>query len=157
MSTGFRLGVVLRLRELAEDAAQADLARALLVHRSALDALRRSHGAALVERERATALQRASGHGGATPAGELADAIASVEMAEEAIVTGDARVVVAAGGLLESRGRLAEASRRREVVERLRDRTAAAERLRLQRREDATLNEIASTRHAWAMLEEGAR
>jgi flagellar export protein FliJ len=157
MSTGFRLGVVLRLRELAEDAAQAALARALQVHRSALDALRRSHGAAFVEHERATALQRASGHGGATVAGDLADAVASVELAEEAIVASEARVVAASNELLESRSRLAEASRRRQVVERLRDRTAAAERLRLQRREDATLNEVATTRHAWAALEEGGR
>ena len=157
MSTGFRLGVVLRLRELAEDTAQAALAGALQVHRSALDALRGSHGAALVENERASALQRASGHGGATPAGDLADAVAAVELAEEAIVASEARVAVAAGEVLESRSRLAEASRRRQVVERLRDRMAAAERLRLQRREDATLNEVATTRHAWAAIEEGGR
>ena len=157
MSTGFRLGVVLRLRELAEDTAQAALAGALQVHRSALDALRGSRGAALVENERTSALQRASGHGGATPAGDLADAVAAVELAEEAIVASEARVAVAAGEVLESRSRLAEASRRRQVVERLRDRMAAAERLRLQRREDATLNEVATTRHAWAAIEEGGR
>jgi flagellar export protein FliJ len=157
MSTGFRLGVVLRLRELAEDAARAELARALQVHRAALDALRRSHRAAVVERERAAALQRASAHGGVTPAGELAEAVASVELAEEAIVAGETRVVAAADDLLGARFRLAEASRRRQVVERLRERTAAAERLRLQRREDATLNELASTRHAWTALEERGR
>ena len=85
MSAGFRLSVVLRLRELAEDAAKVELAGALGIHRSALNALERAREAALVERERAAALQCASGQGGATPAGELADATASIEMAEQAI------------------------------------------------------------------------
>ena len=157
MSGGFRLGVVLRLRELAEDAAQVELAGVLKVHRSALDALQGFLGAALVERELAAGLQRAARHGNATPAGDLADAVACIEVAEQAIVAGQATLATAADSLLASRGRLAEASRRRQVVERLRDRTAAAERLRLQRREDAVLNEVASTRHAWAAIEDGGR
>lgn len=157
MSAGFRLSVVLRLRELAEDAAQADLARALGVHRSALEVLRARVGAALVERERAAALQHVAASAGATQAGELADATASLELAEAAIAASQAEVAAAADALLASRVRLSEATSRRQVVERLRDRAAAAERVELQRREDAVLNEVASTRHAWAAIEDGGR
>lgn len=157
MSAGFRLGVVLRLRELAEDAAQAELAGALKVHRSALDALLESVGAGDVERERAHALQHGATNAGATLAGELADAISSLELAEDAVAARNAEVIAAANGLLACRLRLAEATSRRQVVERLRDRAATAERIGLQRREDAVLNEVASTRHAWAAIEGGGR
>jgi flagellar export protein FliJ len=156
MSRGFRLGVVLRLRELAEDAAQAELALALRHHRSALDEHREAIRTAAVESERAGSILQASGSAPSIPAGDLADAIASIELAQDAIVASQARVVTAAASLLESRGRLAEATSRRKVVERLRDRAAATEQLRLQRLEDALLNEVASTRHAWAALDEAA-
>jgi flagellar export protein FliJ len=154
MTPGFRLGVVLRLRELAEDAAQNELAVALRAHLSALDEHRESIRAATVESERACAMQRASREGASVPAGELAEAIASVERAEEAFLASQAKAVAAADVLLESRSRLAEATSRRKVVERLRDRAAATERTRLQHVEDAVLNEVASTRHAWAALEQ---
>jgi flagellar export protein FliJ len=157
MSSLFRLGIVLRLRELAEDAARADLATALQGHRAALEALRRSEQAATVERDRASALQGGAGHEGAPSAGELAEAAMSVELAEKAITASEVRVGVASGELLQSRRRYAEATRRRQVVTRLRDRREAAERLRLTRLEDATLNEVASTRHAWVALEEAGR
>lgn len=157
MTRDFRLGVVLRLRELAEDAAQAELATALRVHRSALDAHSGTIRAAAAECDRASAIQRACGPGGARPAAELADAIASIKVAQQAIVASQADVVLAAGRLLESRSRLADATGRRKVVERLRDRAAAGERLRLQRAEDAVLSEVASTRHAWAALDETRR
>jgi plasmid maintenance system antidote protein VapI len=90
VSARFRLGVVLRLRELAEDAAQAELAGALKVHRSALNALLESVGARDVERERAHALQHAATNAGATLAGELADAITSLELAEDVIAARNA-------------------------------------------------------------------
>jgi flagellar export protein FliJ len=156
VSAGFRLGVVLRLRELAEDAAQAELAGALKVHRTALDALLESVGAGDVERQRAHALQHAATNA-ATLAGELADAITSLELAEDAIAARNAEVVAAANGLLAGRLRLAEATKRRQVVERLRDRAVTAARIGLQRREDAVLNEVASTRHAWAAIEGGGQ
>jgi flagellar export protein FliJ len=154
MSRGFRLGVVLRLRELAEDAAQSELAVALRAHRSALDEHRELIRAATAESERACAIQRACHAAGTVPAGELAEAIASIELAEEALAASQARVVSAAGSLLESRARLADATSQRKVVERLRDRATATERERAQRAEDALLNEVASTRHAWAALED---
>jgi flagellar export protein FliJ len=156
MSRGFRLAVVLRLRELAEDAAQAELALALRRHRSALDEHRESIRAAALESERAGTILGASGAGVVVPAGELAEATASIELAQAAIVASQAAVISAADALLGSRTRLAEATSRRKVVERLRDRMAAAERLSQQRREDALLNEVASTRHAWAALEDVA-
>lgn len=157
MSAGFRLGIVLRLRELAEDVARADLARAIQVHRAALEALRGSQATASAERDRAAGLQRSAGRRGGSPIGELAEAIASAEWADRERVLAEGRVLAAARALLESRARLAEASRRRQVVERLRDRLAADERVRQRRRDDAVLNEIASDRHAWGALEESRR
>lgn len=157
MSAGFRLGIVLRLRELAEDVARADLARAIQGHRLALEALRRSQAAASAERDRAAELQRSAGRPGGSPIGELGEAIASVEWAERQRIAAEEQVMTAAGALLESRGRLAEASRRRQVVERLRDRLVADERLRRRRHEDAVLNGIASDRHAWSALEESRK
>lgn len=157
MSRRFRLGVVLRLRELAEDAAQTELAASLRIHRSAVDAHRHRVLEAAVEQDRAADIQRASGSRGRPVAGDLADAINSVELADQAVTVSQERVAAAADRLLEARGRLAEATSRRKVVERLRDRTVAAERLRQQRAEDVVLNEVASTRHAWASLEETAR
>lgn len=157
MKAGFRLGVVLRLRELTEDAARIELAAALQAHREAVDALRRLRAAAAVERDRMAELQRVSRRRGGTAAGDLVDATLSADWAERAVGVGEERVAAAAGTLLESRGTLAEATRRRQVVERLRDRLLIAERLRLERMDEAALAEIASVRHAWTAFEEAPR
>lgn len=157
MSGDFRLGVVLRLRELAEEAARGDLSRTLRAHRESVADLDRALDAVRTERERAESVQAASRLGPGTPAGDLAEALASVEGAEAAVAAREAVVAAAADALLEARGRLAAARQRREVVERLRDRLAAARRSRVLRREDAALNEIASARHARAVLEEAGR
>lgn len=157
MKASFRLGVVLRLRELSEDAVRIELVASLRAHGEAVDALRRLRAAAAAERDRMGELQRASREGSGTAAGDLVDATLSADWAERAVVVGEERVAAMAGTLLEARGKLAEAKRRRQVVERLRDRFVLTERLRLERRDEAALNEIASVRRAWASIEEALR
>jgi flagellar export protein FliJ len=146
---GFRLGVVLRLREMAEDAARARLASAIEAHRVATEAL-----IALTTAEHeAEARQVTTGEEGAQ-AGELRAVRAGVEAAERATAAGRATLTTASEALMLARGALVEASRRREVVERLRDRIRSAEVLEAQHREDNLLSEIAGVRHARAI---GAR
>lgn len=156
MSSHFRLGVVLRLREMAEDAARARLGAALRDHRAAADDLVRLRSEAASEAARASDIQRESVRSGGSAAGDLIDAIEAVEQAERSVSSAQLRLATAAETLMASRRELAEAAKRREVVERLRDRFLARERLGRERLEEATLNEIASTRHAWALIEEQA-
>ncbi len=145
MSGTFRLGVVLRLREMAEESARVQLGHALRAYHDAVAAVRRLTEQLEHERDRFGRLQRRS-H---TDAGDLADAAEAVALAERSVAAGEAQLETAARFLLEARQQLAEASRRREVVERLRDRTLAAESLKTRRREEAELADIATTRHAW--------
>ena len=115
MSGTFRLGVVLRLREMAEDAARARLATAVGGHREATERL------------------------------------IELTVAEEATAAGRRKLETASEVLMQARSSLAEASKRREVVERLRDRMHAAEAQEAQHREDNLLSEIAGVRHARAL------
>ena len=144
--TAFRLGVVLRLREMAEDAARGKLAVALDVHRAAAEAL-----VVLIARERAAhgRFIGLAAEGG--PAGDLVAVQHGIEGAEVATAAGRATLDAAGRALMDARAVLADASRRREVVERLRDRMRTAEVVAAQRREDAVLSEIAGVRHARTM------
>lgn len=145
MSGGFRLGVVLRLREMAEDAARAKLATAVIAHRDATEAL-----IALTDLERAAEQRLVEMAETGAQAGELRAARAGVENAEQATDAGRARLEAASEGLMIARGALAEATKRREVVERLRDRIRLVEAQDAQHREDSLLSEIAGVRHARA-------
>ena len=151
MKGGFRLGVVLRLREMAEDAARARLGSAVDAHRRATDTL-----IELVDRELGAQRRLEAAQAGAT-AGELMGAQVCLEHAERATAAGRDALEGASEALLEARSALAEASRRREVVERLRDRIALGEALEAQRREDALLSEVAGVRHARLAGSEGDR
>ena len=84
-------------------------------------------------------------------AGELRAARAGVEAAEDATAAGRRKLETASEVLMQARSSLAEASKRREVVERLRDRMHAAEAQEAQHREDNLLSEIAGVRHARAL------
>ena len=150
MSAGFRLGVVLRLRELAEDAARAKLAVAVVKHREATDAL-----VMLVARGHDVELRLVALGTEGAQAGDLRAARAGVERAEEACDAGRATLQAVSEALMQARTVLADATRRREVVERLRDRMRAAEAREAQHREDNVLSEIAGVRHARTMTSEG--
>lgn len=145
MSGGFRLGVVLRLREMAEDAARAKLATAVVAHRDATEAL-----IALTDQEHDAGRRLVEMGETGAQAGELRAARAGVENAELATDAGRARLESASEGLLLARSVLAEATKRREVVERLRDRIRLVEAQDAQHHEDGLLSEIAGVRHARA-------
>jgi flagellar protein FliJ len=143
---GFRLGVVLRLREMAEDAARARLATAVDAHRLATEELIDRTAA---EHE-AQAREMTLAEGGST-AGDLRAARAGIENAEAATNVARGKLEKASEGLMLARSALAEASKRREVVERLRDRMRQMEAREAQHREDNQLSEIAGVRHARAL------
>lgn len=145
-SGGFRLGVVLRLREMAEDAARARLANAVDAHRVATDELIARTAAEHEAQARVMEIAEAGAQ-----AGEIRAARAGIETAEANTKIAHAKLEQAAEGLMLARSALAEASKRREVVERLRDRIRQAEALDAQHREDNQLSEIAGVRHARAI------
>ena len=153
MKSRFRLGVVLRLREMAEEKARLHLGEALGVHRAAVLELERLSVAVDAERTRLATLQRSSG----VTAGDYVAADEAIHHAERDQARGRVAVDAATEALLEARLALGEARQRLEVVERLRDRIAAAERLEAERKEIAILGDLATTRHAWRSMEESAR
>jgi flagellar export protein FliJ len=151
--SGFRLDVVLRLRHIAEDNARALLGQALSRH---LDAVARVEELGLdvaSERAQLEALQRAA----SSPAGELREAHDGVEFAERAYLDAIARVEDAARALFEARGALASATRRREVVERLRDRARESARRAADHKTEVEMAEFATIRHVWAEIEDSLR
>lgn len=151
MSDTFRLAVVLRLRELAEDAARAKLGAALARHRRSMEILDERRGLAASARAGAAALTLEPEP---PAAAAFVAAQVTIDRADASVAAGTADAERAAQALLEARTALADASRRREVVERLRDRLRAAQAAASMRRLDAELNEIASVRHARTVIEQ---
>jgi flagellar export protein FliJ len=147
MSRRFRLGVVLRLREMAEESARIDLGHALDGHRRAVLLVEAAQGQAGAEMRWLGDLQRSGAE-----AGQLQSAVAAVATAQRGIAGAQDRLAGATRVLFEARKTLAEASRQREVVERLRDRYAADERLAAERLDILSMAEIASTQHAMRAL-----
>jgi len=146
MKGTFRLGVVLRLREMAEDSARARLGQAVDAHRRATDVL-----IELVERELAAQRRVEAYCTDGAQAGEIVAAQHGVEQAEQHTAAGRQALEAATAILGEARTALAEATKRREVVERLKERLAHAQALEAQRHEDMVLSEIAGVRHARSM------
>jgi flagellar export protein FliJ len=148
--SGFRLDVVLRLRRIAEETARGRLAEALSMHLAAAAELNKVGRDLAGERGKLERLQRAA----SSPAGDLRDAHDGVEFAEHARIAAGIKVEDAARALFESRAALATATRRREVVERLRDRARDSERRAADHRTEVEMAEFATVRHAWADVEE---
>jgi flagellar export protein FliJ len=143
MSGRFRLGIVLRLREMAEESARIELGHALAGHQQALTAVQSAQSRAGQELGWLGDLQH-----GTAEAGQLQTAVFAVASAQRAIVAAQEKLARATDLLFEARRSLAEATRQREIVERLRDRFLAAERRNLDRQETMAMAEIASTQHA---------
>jgi flagellar export protein FliJ len=152
MNRHLRLRIVLRLREMEEETARVELATAIEAHRGALKG--RDEAGALLS-ERATDLAEVQVRGGTSDgliaaARALLTAGAIRERADEAVER-------AAVLLMDRRGRLADASRRRDAVERLRDRILAEQRMESDRREGAEASEMATTRHVWLAVMDADR
>jgi flagellar export protein FliJ len=143
MSNRFRLGIVLRLREMTEETARIQLGHALEAHSQAIAAVQAAQGRAGEEAAWLSDLQSRRAE-----AGQLQSAVYAVAAAQRGIVASQEKLGRATDALFEARRTLAEATRQREVVERLRDRFLAAERREVERRDAMAMAEIASTQHA---------
>jgi flagellar export protein FliJ len=143
MSNRFRLGIVLRLREMAEETARIELGHALDAHHHAVAGVQAAQLRAGQELHWLSDLQVGSSSGG-----ELQAAVFAVASAQRATVAAQERLGRATDGLFQARRLLADATRQREVVERLRDRFLAAERREREHQDQLAMAEIASTQHA---------
>ena len=143
MSNRFRLGIVLRLREMAEESARINLSHAVDAHQRAVAVVQAAQGRAGDDMRWLSDLQRSRAE-----AGQLQSAVLAVAAAQRAIVAAQERLDRASRALFEARQALADATRQREVVERLRDRFMAEERRARDRLDTLTMAEIASTQHA---------
>ena len=143
MGNRFRLGIVLRLREMAEETARIELSHALDAHQHAVSAVQAAQGRAGQELRWLSDLQN-----GTAEAGQLQTAVFAVASAQRAIVVAQERLGRASDALFEARRLLADATRQREVVERLRDRFLVAERREMEHQDTLAMAEIASTQHA---------
>jgi flagellar export protein FliJ len=143
MSNRFRLGIVLRLREMGEETARIELGHALDAHQRAVALVEAAQKRAGQELHWLSDLQ-----GGTSDGGQLQSAVFAVATAQRAIVAAQERLARAADALFEARRVLAEATRQREVVERLRDRFLMAERRETEHQDTLAMAEIASTQHA---------
>jgi flagellar export protein FliJ len=146
MSGRFRVGIVLRLREMAEESARIELGHAVDAHQHAVSGVASAQGRAGQELHYLANLQS-----GTSEAGQLQTAVFAVAAAQRGIVVAQERLSQASAALFEARRILAEASRQREVVERLRDRFLAAERRDRERKDSMAMAEIAATQYAIRM------
>ena len=143
MSNRFRLGIVLRLREMAEESARINLGHAIDANHKAVALVQSAQGRAGEDLRWLSDLQCDR-----TEAGQLQSAVYAGAAAQRAIVIAQERLGRATSALFEARQALAEATRQREVVERLRDRFMAEERRARDRLDTLAMAEIASTQHA---------
>ncbi len=143
-----RLATVLRLRRLDEQAAQVRLREALV----ALAETERALGqwaATLADEEAWLALVQA----GPTTGSACQAASAAVAQARTRRDTAALAVGEAAGQMALTRDALAAATRRREVVERLRERQHALARRAEERAETVRLAEVATVQHVFGSRE----
>jgi flagellar export protein FliJ len=143
MSNRFRLGIVLRLREMAEETARINLSHAVEAHPRAVALVEAAQSRVRDELQWLSNLQ-----GSRSEAGTLQTAVVAVASAQRGVVSAQERLNRASASLFEARQGLAEATKQREVVERLRDRFLAAERRQADHLDTLSMAEIASTQHA---------
>src|ERR1035437_5176047 len=117
MSNRFRLGIVLRLGEMAEETARIELSHALEAHQRAVAVVEAAQNRAGQDLRWVSDL-----HGGPSEAGQLQTAVFAVASAQRAIVASQERLVRATDALFEARRMLADATPPPEVAEGLRDR-----------------------------------
>ena len=149
MTRRSRLDVVLRMRELAEQTARAQLGEALAAYDVARASAERLRERTVEERAWLGQLLAQP----AADAAELRAAADAVDLAERQALLGREQLRIAERTVEGARESLAAATRAREVVERLQTRLRAAERQAAERREIAELAEIASVRHVWKGVE----
>ena len=149
MTNRFRLGIVLRLREMAEETARIELGHALDAHQRAVGAVQAALGRAGAEQQWLSDLQQRP-----IEARELQSAVLAVDGAQRGIAVAQEKLGRATDTLFQARHVLADATRQREVVERLRDRFVVAERRESERRDAIAMAEIASTKHAIRAMRE---
>jgi flagellar export protein FliJ len=143
MSNRFRLGIVLRLREMTEESARINLGHAVDAHQRAVALVQEAQGRAGDEMRYLSDLQSSTAE-----AGQLQSAVVAVASAQRAVASSQERLGRATNALFEARQALAEATKQREVVERLRDRFLAEERRIRDRLDTLAMAEIASAQHA---------
>ena len=143
MSNRFRLGIVLRLREMAEETARSNLSHDVEAHHRAVALVEAAQSRVRDELQWLSNLQ-----GSRSEAGALQTAVVAVASAQRGVVSAQERLNRASAALFEARQGLAEATKQREVVERLRDRFLAAERRQADHLDTLSMAEIASTQHA---------
>jgi hypothetical protein len=128
---------------MAEESARIELGHAVDDHQRAVAAVEAAQGRAGNELRWLSDLQHTTAE-----AGQLQTAVFAVASAQRAIMASQERLGRAAGALFEARRLLADATRQREVVERLRDRFVVAERREREHQDTLAMAEIASTQHA---------
>ena len=149
MAHPVRLEVVIRLRELAEDAAAGRLAVALTAHRVAASALTAAGERRLAETDRLDASLA-----GPTTGSDLSGAALRLAQADALVRRRTTELTLVAETLLRARRDLADATRRREIVVRLRDRLEASQRREADRREAIRLDDVVTARHGRELLGE---
>jgi flagellar biosynthesis chaperone FliJ len=128
---------------MAEETARIELSHAVDAHQRAVAAVEAAQNRAGQELRWLSDL-----HGGVSEGGQLQTAVFAVATAQRAIVATQERLGRATDALFEARRLLADATRQREVVERLRDRFLVAERREREHQDALAMAEIASTQHA---------
>jgi flagellar FliJ protein len=139
----FRLERVRELREHAEGQAKEDLASSLSQHVRGQSMLSQSS-----QRLAAAADARRAQEGGVLSAADLVAHERWAESLERDHEAAEAALQRYEAEVADRRSALGEASKEREVLERLKTRQREAHKLESARREGAELDEIAITRHA---------
>ena len=149
----FRLQSILDLKQRLEDAQQQTLAGLMLQRLRADEALH-------VLEQQADAQQQALAaqvSAGRVDPSAVRAALAYIDSVRGAMAAERERIEAIGAQVRQSREQLTEIAREKHVIERLRDRQAAAEAMDAERREQRAADELAAQRFARHTLREGVR